>query len=168
MPGIARSILCVAGSGLLVFAGAFFWRCHVRPVRRARDRIDRDAELIDAVQQTALELVVTARVFQDLAFSHADWIASLVRGVGPQLRAVPYVGRGLGEAIERSETLAADIARLSGRARSVTDDIERALRESDVEAMRAYLERLRGVRREASHVAPDRDAPGPSAPAGPE
>ncbi len=147
-----RYSLAFIGASFLMLTMAFFFITHIKPINKVRKEIEKDAVLINTVQTTALELVETADMLQDLAFTHANSIASVLKQFGPKIKQIPLIGNAAAQPIEKSENLAIEIIKLSTNTKDVITEIEKALRASDASALKVYLEDLRLLRIKISEI----------------
>lgn len=76
--GPVAYLIAGVGATLIVAVVVLFYQQDIRRLRDARGAVKTNAEMIDAVQQTALNMTQFALHLQALAFKYADEIATLI------------------------------------------------------------------------------------------
>ena len=76
--GLPRYIAATIGTLMILLVLLLFYLQDIRKLQQASDSIKSNAELVDTIQQTAIELTDLASHLQSLAFKHADDVASLI------------------------------------------------------------------------------------------
>lgn len=143
---IVRYGVAFIGFLLLLSCMIYFFLAHIRPVGKLKDELKSKAALIDATHLTALEIVQTSDVIQELTLANASKIANLLKEYGPIIRKLPLVGDKLAAFIEKNENLSVEIVKFSIGAKEITQNIERALKESDLSALQGYIKDLQSMR----------------------
>lgn len=143
MERVNSLFISLSGGVVLGLSMIYFYYSQIQPVRRVREQIKRDAKLIDTAQDAAVELVKTADLLQDLTFKHANRVAGFLQEYGPTIRNLPLIGGAIADTIDRSENLALEIAQASMKTKGVVDNIAQALKESNSETLRTYIDDLR-------------------------
>jgi hypothetical protein len=147
-----RYSMAIFGSLLLALTKLFFFFTYLRPINETKKKIAKDAEVIDIVQETAIELVRTADMQQELAFTHATGIAEILKEFGPKIKSIPIVGNAAAKPIEKSENLAIDVIKLTTRTKDIVRDLEKALSTNDVSALEIYLKDLQALRNQIPKI----------------
>jgi ABC-type multidrug transport system fused ATPase/permease subunit len=129
---------------ILIFATlAFFYFKDLRKLVKAQNSIQKNKELIDTIQQTALEMTELAYTLQSLTFKHADQVSTVIQFVRPQLKSLPLIGKYADSpAMLKTETLSVNIVYTTQKVREVINDLEKALIASDPSNLKKYLGQL--------------------------
>ena len=129
---------------ILIFATlAYFYFNDLRKLLKAQNAIQQNKELIDTIQQTAIEMTEFAYTLQALTFKHADQVSTVIQVVRPQIRNLPIIGKYAdSEAMTKVETLSSNIVYSAQKAKEVIVDLEKALINSDPNNLKKYLEQL--------------------------
>jgi hypothetical protein len=139
----------LAGLGLIlvVVPCYFFYVKEIRPIARAQRAAKREAEVIDSVQDAALEMTRTADALSWLALTNAREISDLLRLTGPALQRIPGLGRIVGSPrFEQADLFAGQVVAATERAEQVITDVQRALTEADASQLKKYVGELRTLR----------------------
>jgi hypothetical protein len=135
--------LVLAGFILVVLPCYFFYVKEIRPISRMQEAVGKNAEMIDAVQDTAMSMTELALQLQTLAFKHADAVASTIEVVRPQIRAIPVVGQIADHPmLVRTEGLSKTIVEITENIKEVVSDVQTALINSDPRGLKKYLREL--------------------------
>jgi hypothetical protein len=135
--------LVIAGFILVVLPCYFFYVKEIRPISRVQETVGRNAEMIDAVQETAMSMTELTLELQALAFKHADAVASTIEVVRPQIRAIPMVGQIADHPmLVSTEGLAKTIVGITQNIKDVVSDVQTALINSDPRGLKKYLREL--------------------------
>jgi hypothetical protein len=144
--GIPAYLVFMTGLLLVVATGVLFFYKDVAPLFRVQSNIQRNKQLIDTVQATAIQLTDIVYQGQALAFKHAEAVASVLQMTLPLVRNLPGIGQvANSQSVVRAETLATKIVETAKAARQVIVDVRDALIDSDPEPLRQYLDDLRGL-----------------------
>lgn len=109
--------------------------------------------MIDAIQQSAIELTVLASDLQSLAFKNANQIAELLTTARPLIRQIPVLGSlADSRAMERAEGLSRIILSSTEGARGVIHDLQESLIKADPKYLKAHLEDLKRYRAEVNQM----------------
>ena len=155
--GPVSYIIAGVGATLILAVVALFYQRDIKRLSEARRAVNTNAELIDAVQQTAVDMTALAFHLQALAFKHADQIAVLitsqrerVRDLAstPPLSLVPGVGQLAdrlvdNEYVVRASDLSTAIVRTTEAAKTVIGEVNSALVNSDPIALKKYISEIR-------------------------
>src|SRR5215475_8743767 len=78
---------------LLIFSTlTLFYFKDLKKLMNAHERIQQNAELIDTIQQTALEMTELADSLQALVFKHAAQVKQTIEALTPYVKGLPLVG----------------------------------------------------------------------------
>jgi hypothetical protein len=151
--------LAAVGLVLILAVLTLFYLREIRPIRDAQRAVTANADLVDTVQETALEMTGLARDLQALAFKYASEIGSLVvafqgwareRGDHPLVKALPGADRWVETLVDNEYTMRAGdlskaIVRTTESAEQVISDVETALANSDAKALKRYVARIQDL-----------------------
>jgi len=133
---------------LLIFSTlTLFYFKDLKKLMNAHERIQQNAELIDTIQQTALEMTELADSLQALVFKHAAQVKQTIEALTPYVKGLPLVGPILetqGESL--AKTLDPNIVKTTETIKYVIRDLKTALIKSDPSNLNKYLEQLRKYR----------------------
>jgi hypothetical protein len=150
---VIRYIVLLIGALLTFFVLAYVYFREFPRVRRARASVAANKEMIDAIQQSAIELTGIASDLQALAFKNANQIAEVITVARPLIRKIPLLGQAAdSEAIAQAEGLSRLIVTSTQNARQVIADLQQALIEANPKYLKAHLEDLRRYRGEVSKM----------------
>ena len=151
--------LVIAGHDLMAVAfllvgcaiiGIIVYRFYVDVVLPAADtskRITRNAELMDAVQDAALQLTGIINEMNDYALLNADKIVTAIDTARVTLNFLPGGDRVLElDYFKRSESFAKGIRRVAAGAREVVADIQDAVTKADAQRILNHVGELRRVK----------------------
>jgi hypothetical protein len=91
-PTVIRYIVLLVGALLAFFVLAYVYFKEFPRVRRARASVAANKEMIDAIEQSAIELTSIASDLQALAFKNASQIAEVPSVARPLIRKIPLLG----------------------------------------------------------------------------
>lgn len=151
--GPVSYIIAGVGATLIFAVVALFYQQDIKRLSEARRAVNTNAELIDAVQQTAIRMTDLASSLQSLAFKHADQIAALITSQRervqeiantPPLSLVPGVAQLADRLVDNeyvvlASDLSTAIVRTTEGAKTVIGEVNSALVRSDPVALRKYL-----------------------------
>jgi hypothetical protein len=142
--GILSYIVLATGAIIIFSILAYFYFKDFRKLVIAKESVKRNKELIDAIQQTALEMTELSYNLQALIFKHADQVSYAIQYIRPVIRELPLVGRlADSKVMDKTETLSTTIVESAERIKKVIEDLEKALIESDPRGLKKYLEQVR-------------------------
>jgi hypothetical protein len=78
---VIRYVVLLVGAFLIFFIVAYVYFKEFPRVQQARASVAENKDMIDAIQQSAIELTSIASVLQALAFKNANQIAEFLRGL---------------------------------------------------------------------------------------
>jgi hypothetical protein len=152
-PPVIRYIVLLVGALLTFFVLAYVYFKEFPRVRRARASVAENKEMIDAIQQSAIELTGIASDLQALAFKNATQIAEVLTVALPLIRKIPLLGQAVdSEAIAKAEGLSRLIVTSTQSTRQVVADLQQALIEANPKYLKAHLEDLRRYRGEVNKM----------------
>ena len=153
--GILSYILVSVSILMIVFVLVFFYLKEFKVLKRFYSNIKQNKEIIDTVQNSAIELTKLTFILQSLAFKHADHLASIINYIRPTLKSlstfpaiskVPIVSKLVAyadsEIILKSEKLSKAIVDNTKKAQKVISDIQIALINSDASVLNKYIEEI--------------------------
>lgn len=140
-------LVAAVGLLLIVVPCYFFYVKEIRPIKSAERTVRQNTELIDSVQETALEMTLAAHELQSLALANAREVEELLRLARPALSRIPVLSK-IAESprFDRADWFAGRVVAATERSEEVIGDIQRALTEADATQLRKYLAELRAVR----------------------
>ena len=133
-----------------------FYFQDIKKLKQDSDSIDRNAELVDTIQQTAIEMTDLASHFQALAFKHANEVALLITQLRErlsQMQSLPLLSKIPGiekiaaisenEHVVRASDLSASIVKSTESAKEIIQEVKISLVECDPKRLTKYLADLR-------------------------
>jgi hypothetical protein len=142
-----RYVLVITGFSLVAMVGALFYSKQLSPLLKVRKNIKENRELIDTVQQTAIELTKLTSVLQAFALIHAQDVAAVLQGIKPVLQRVPFLQNWAdSDVLSRAETLSVTILEYSERTEKIVTDLRSAITECDPSLLRGYLSDIQQLR----------------------
>jgi hypothetical protein len=149
LPGneTVRYVLVLTGFGLVAMVGTLFYSKQLSPLLKLRKSIRENKELIDTIQETAIELTKLTSDLQAFALVHAHEVAGALQTIQPLLRNVPFL-KNLADnkVISRAETLSSTIIEYSERSETIVSDLRTAIIESNPLLLQGYLSELKQLR----------------------
>jgi hypothetical protein len=156
--GLPRYIAAAVGTLMIFFVLVLFYFQDIKKLQQASVTINRNAELVDTIQQTAIEMTDLASHLQSLAFKHADEVAVLITQIRErlaQIKSLPIVSGIPGidkiaaisenKHIVRANDLAASIVKSTETAKEIIKEVRIALVECDPKRLSKYLTELRAL-----------------------
>nr|WP_281723017.1 hypothetical protein [Nitrosomonas nitrosa] len=141
--GIISHILLGIGALLVLIIVIFFYFNEMNKLVLAKQHIRENKELVDAVQQTAIEATELALNLQALAFKHADQMAQIIQTVRPLMKNLPVVGKYADSPnLVHAQDLSEAIVDTTQTLNEIVTDIQTALISSDASGLKKYLARL--------------------------
>jgi ABC-type multidrug transport system fused ATPase/permease subunit len=151
--GILRYLLATVGTCMVFLVLVLFYLQDIRKLKQASESIESNRDLVNAIQQTAIEMTTLASNFQSLAFRHADEVTFLVNMFRERLRSrnsashntstTPSIDRLVEFTdnlyIVQVENHSASIVSTTESAKIVLEDIRNALIESNPTLLKRYL-----------------------------
>jgi len=139
-PGPIRYIVVIVGAILTFFTLAYVYFKEFPRMRRARTSVAANKEMIDAIQQSAIELAEIASDLQALAFKNANQIAEVLTVARPLIRKIPLIGKAAdSETMVRVEGLSQLIVTSTQNARKIIVDLQQALIEANPKYLKTHL-----------------------------
>lgn len=143
----SKSVISLAllGTGtLLIFTVIlYFYLSEMNKLVHAKSKIRENKELVDAVQQTAIEATQLSLHLQALAFKHADQMARIIQTVRPLIKGLPLVGKFADNSgLVRAQDLSVAIVETTETLNEIVGDLQSALISSDPRGLKKYLARL--------------------------
>ena len=152
-PTAIRYIVLLVGALLTFFVLAYVYFKEFPRVRRARASVAANKVMIDAIQQSAIELTGIASDLQALAFKNANQIAEVLTAARPFIRKIPLLGKAAdSEAMAKAEGLSRLIVTSTQNAQQVIVDLQQALIEADPKYLKVHLEDLKRYRGEVNKM----------------
>jgi hypothetical protein len=148
------------GAALILSVVVYFYVIEMPKLRVVRNKIRENEELVDTVQQTAIEATQLALHLQALAFKHADQVARIIQTVRPMMKSLPLVGKYADNpALVRAQDLSASIVDTTRTLNEIVGDIQSALIASDAGDLKKYLARLEAYKDTVQHVLRQAETP---------
>jgi hypothetical protein len=152
-PGPIRYIILAMGAILTFFTLAYVYLKEFPRVRRAQAHVIANKEMIDAIQQSAIELTELASDLQSLAFKNANQIAEVLTLARPLIRKIPLIGQAAdSEVMVEAEGLSRAIVTGTQNTRKIIGDLRQALVEANPKYLKTHLEDLRRYREEVNRM----------------
>lgn len=152
-PAVIRYIVLLIGAVLTFFVLAYVYFKEFPRVRRASASVAANKDMIDAIQQSAIELTGIASDLQALAFKNANQIAEVLTLARPLIRKIPLLGQAAdSETMAKAEGLSRLIVTSTQNARQLIADLQQALVEANPKYLRAHLEDLKRYRAEVNRM----------------
>ncbi len=139
----SKSVISLAllGTGtLLIFTVIlYFYLSEMNKLVHAKSKIRENKELVDAVQQTAIEATQLSLHLQALAFKHADQMARIIQTVRPLMKGLPLVGKFADNSgLVRAQDLSVAIVETTETLNEIVGDLQSALISSDARGLKKY------------------------------
>ena len=146
-PGPVRYTVLAVGALLTFFTLIYVYVKELLPLKRAQAAAVENKEMIDAIQQAAIELTDLASDFQALAFKNASQIAQVLTEARPILRNIPLIGHVAdSELVVQADDLSGLIVSTSQSTREVISNLQKALVEANPSYIKAHLADLANYR----------------------
>jgi hypothetical protein len=156
--GVSRYIVAVVGTCMIFLVLVFFYLQDIRKLQQAHERIEYNRDLVNTIQQTAIEMTDLAYTLQALAFKHADEVTLLLdtfRELLQNVEAIPLVSSMPGmyrlvrladhPYVMKAEHLSSAIVNTTEAAKVVIEDLRNALIKSDPTLLRKYLAEIQEI-----------------------
>jgi len=138
----------LAGGALMIgFVGYKFYVEAILPAKRASERLEQNAELMDSVQEAAIALTDIISQLNDYALLNADRIVSTIDGLKDKINQFP--GGNLitnSSYFAKGDNLAKGIRSVAATSRNAVQEIRDSVTKADVARISAHLENLKGVK----------------------
>jgi hypothetical protein len=147
--------LVLFGTGLLIIFTILlhFYLTEMSKLILAKSKIRENKELVDAVQQTALEATQLSLHLQALAFKHADQMARIIQTVRPLIKGLPLLGKYADSSgLVRAQDLSMAIVEITETLNEIVSDLQTALISSDATGLKKYLARLEAYKETVQDV----------------
>jgi hypothetical protein len=139
-------VFLIVGSAPIVFVGVSAYLQVIRPVAGAKKKIEENAAVLDAVQETTLVMAAIVRKFSDYALFHANDIVSDFDAVKAVLSVLPLK---LGDKVlkldyfEKGDDFARAIRAIAERTDTVVDDVREAISKADASRIIQHVRDLK-------------------------
>lgn len=156
--GIFHYFVGVLGALMILAVLALFYFQDIKKLVDVNRNIRRNEELINTVQETAIQMTDLAYTLQSLAFKNADELATVLTQLRtnikdatsiPLLSSIPGVEQigniADSQYVVKAESLSRSIVSTTETAKTVIEDIKTALIQSNPAQLKKYLERLRSM-----------------------
>lgn len=151
--GILTYFILGIGTLLIFSTLAYFYFKDMRKLVTAKEKVHKNKELIDAIQQTALELTELAYVLQSLIFKHAEQVSTSIQYIKPLIKDLPIIGQyAESQVMTNTELLSASIVETTENIKGVIEDLQKALTESDPKGLKKYLGQLQEYKLEVKKI----------------
>jgi hypothetical protein len=151
--GTLRYLLAMVGTCMVLFVLVLFYFQDIHKLKQASESIESNCDLVNAVQQTAIEMTDLAYSLQSLAVRQADEVTFLINTFRERLRSqnstsynntnIPGIGRILEFTdnlyIVQAENHSASVINTTESAKVIIEDIRNALIESNPTLLKRYL-----------------------------
>jgi hypothetical protein len=152
-PAPIRYTVLAVGALLTFFTLIYVYVKELLPLRRAQATVIENKEMIDAIQQAAIELTDLASDFQALAFKNASQIAQVLTEARPIIRNIPILGHiADSDLVVRADDLSGLIVSTSQSTREVILNLQKALIEANPGYIKAHLADLANYRGEIGQM----------------
>lgn len=148
--GITTYLVGVPGALIIFMVLLRFYLRDIKKLHEVHRSIQKNGELIDTIQKTAIEMTDLASNLQALAFKHAEEVAELISAyrhvVLPLLSKIPSASK-IGQLADNSyivrvEDLSASIVKTTASTKHIIDDVKSALIEANPILLKKYLDQL--------------------------
>jgi hypothetical protein len=143
------SWLFIIGASITFFCIALFGYGQVYIPAKGQQLIRENEDLIDTVQEVAINLTDTISALQSFMFKHSEQVATILETAAPFLANLPLV---CALDFSRAQNVNRFIVETTERSREVVDDVRKALVTCDASKLKEYaseLETLRASLRDA-------------------
>jgi ABC-type multidrug transport system fused ATPase/permease subunit len=151
--GALRYILATVGTFMVLLVLVLFYLQDIRKLKQASESIESNRDLINAIQQTAIEMTDLAYDLQSLTFRYADEVNFLINTFRERLRSVNSASHntpsmsGVDRIVEFTDNLyivqvenhSASIVSTTESTKVVIEDIRNALIELNPTLLKRYL-----------------------------
>lgn len=141
--GMISLVLLGTGALLIFTIVIYFYLSEMNKLVLSKNKIRENKELVDAVQQTALEATQLALNLQALAFKYAEQMSRIIQTVLPLIRELPLVGKYADSpGLIHAQDLSVAIVETTETLKKIVGDLQTALISSDATGLKKYLARL--------------------------
>ena len=152
-PGPIRYIVLLTGAAVTFFVLAYVYFKEFPRVKKARASVVANKEMIDAIQQSAIELTGIASDLQSLAFKNADQISKVLTMARPLLKQIPLLAHAAdSEAIVQAEGLSRVIVESKKGAEKIIVDLQQALIEANPTYLKTHIADLKRYRADINQM----------------
>jgi len=154
--GILRYFVGVLGALMILAVLGLFYFQDIKKLVDANKNIQKNQELIDTVQETAIQMTDLAYTLQALAFKNADEIATVLTQVRSRVKdvaAIPLLSNipgveQIGKIVDnryvvKAEDLSKSIVATTATTKTVIEDVKTALIQSNPIQLKKYLDSLK-------------------------
>ena len=155
----AVTYICASVGAIIILAIlSRLYFVDMKKARNLRDSMKDNEELLNSIQDTAIQMTELSSHLQSLAFKHADKIGPVVTQIRNTVKLVtdiPLVGNteigkkvaGLAdhEKVKNAEQLSHDIVEYTEAAKEVIEDIKIALTQLDPEPIKEYSKKIESI-----------------------
>ncbi len=140
------TIFLAVGFVPILFVAAIVYLRAFRPARDATRRLKEHAEMIDAIQQTALQMAIIVRQFSYFAVQHANEIVSTIDDARNVLKPIPL---GIGDKVlnlayfKKGSEFANAIRAVANRTDIAVADVRESVARADASKIAAHLRDLK-------------------------
>jgi type II secretory pathway component PulJ len=163
--GILRYFVGMLGALMILAVLGLFYFQDIKKLVDVNRNIQKNQELINTVQETAIQMTDLAYTLQALAFKNADELATAltqVRSSAKDITAIPLLSNIPGVEqiskiadncyVVKAEDLSKSIVSTTATAKTVIEDVKTALVQSDPTQLKKYLDRLKRMDLEAKRL----------------
>lgn len=144
--GSLTYLVASVGFLLIVVPCYFFYVKEIRPLASAQRTVRRESELLDSVQDAALEMTRAAYDLQALALTNAREISAFMQLARPAIERIPGLSTIAKRPLERADWFTGTVVAVTQRAERVIDDVQEALVKADARQLAKYVGELRALR----------------------
>lgn len=142
--GPVRYVVLTVGAVLIFFVVAYVYFKQFPKLKSARSKVVASKEMIDAIQQSAIELTEIASDLQALAFKNATQISDVLSTARPLIRKLPIIGKVAdSEAMIKVDGLSKMIVTTTENTRKIIAELQASLIEADPKCLQLHLNDLR-------------------------
>jgi hypothetical protein len=117
------------------------------PAKRATEKIEQNAEVLDLVQTTTPELTEIIIALNDFSLMHADQIVEYIQKSRPYLAKLPFGADLAAEKfLKKPDQFARKIHEIAATSRVAVADISDSIKKSDLARIRQHLESLQHLK----------------------
>ncbi len=141
----------LAGIGLvlILIPCYFFYAKEIRPISIAQKALKQSSEMVDAVQDSAMEVTGLIHSLQALAFKHRDQLSSVLGAVQPQIKEIPGLDKlSPAQLLIQSGDLDKNIVFGTTFVKAIVENLQEALIHNDAKQIEIYLDDIRRIKAE--------------------
>lgn len=120
------------------------------------ETIKANGEMIDAIQEIALQLTTTFGNLHALTLKYATMVNNVLDTILPVIDKVPFISDKIVDLLKDMERLTQKIIDGSDETQQVLSDVQEGLTQADIQRLKKHMGDLKSVTRKIEAVIPDR------------